>query len=445
MHATYLDHRNNAVCYLETRRFSLLALYLVALAAAAMMPCRAFGIDTNWNVTSGNWSDAGSWDAGVPTGSDYPHFANGGTAIINSPGATFNVLYLGGNGTIQMPSGSLSGHEELVGFFSKGTFTQSGGTNTPYELNVGWNTKGNGSYLLSGTGALVVGDTVCIGWGNGLGSFTQTGGTHTTSRLDIGYYSTGTYTLSSGQLSVTDWEGVGKMFGSGTITQSGGTNTAGTLYLGEYDGGAGTYYLNAGTLVASKIAKGTGTAAFNFNGGTLQAKTFNTGATLANSGTGTLTPGGGAIGSTAITGAYSQANTAALAIDIASPTSFDKVTATAASSLSGLVNVTLLAGYTPCAGFVFRRVYRRLKRRYAEQRRGGPRRARWQPFLTEHRGRQYAAADLRTRARGVRALGHGPARFAGLRVEKARVSPATACHAIALRLGEHDNCGWAAT
>jgi fibronectin-binding autotransporter adhesin len=80
----------------------------------------------------------------------------------------------------------------------------------------------------------------------------------------------GAVQMNSGSLSASK-EYIGN-YGTGLFTQSGGTNTiAGNLYLGYNTGGDGTYNLNGGTLVVQSLSKGSGTAAFNFGGGTLKA------------------------------------------------------------------------------------------------------------------------------------------------------------------------------
>ena len=81
----------------------------------------------------------------------------------------------------------------------------------------------------------------------------------------------GTVQMTGGSLCVTSYEYVGDS-GRGIFTQSGGTNSIGSsLYLGDNAGSNGTYNLNGGVLVISSLNTGLGTAAFNFNGGTLQA------------------------------------------------------------------------------------------------------------------------------------------------------------------------------
>jgi autotransporter-associated beta strand protein len=79
----------------------------------------------------------------------------------------------------------------------------------------------------------------------------------------------GALALTAGSLSAgTEWLGYS---GLGVFTQSGGTNTASSLSLGYSSGGSGTYDLNGGVLIASAISGGSGTAAFSFGGGTLEA------------------------------------------------------------------------------------------------------------------------------------------------------------------------------
>src|SRR5208283_1660657 len=81
----------------------------------------------------------------------------------------------------------------------------------------------------------------------------------------------GTLQLSEGLLS-SPIQYVGYS-GTGSFTQSGGTNTvSSTLELGCNSGDSGTYNLNGGLLVlpASGITVGSGSAAFNLGGGTLQ-------------------------------------------------------------------------------------------------------------------------------------------------------------------------------
>ena len=167
--------------------------------------------------------------------------------------------------------------DEFVGYTGTGNFGQSGGTNAiAGDLYLGYYPSGNGSYTLSGTGQLSAGDEYVAY--SGAGSFTQSGGTNAASG-DLylgGNIGSGAYNLSgSGQLT-TPYEYVG-WSSPGNFTQSGGTNTvSGRFYLGY--GSSGTYNLNGGRMIVSWMNAGSGAAAFNFSGGTLQAgASFSTG------------------------------------------------------------------------------------------------------------------------------------------------------------------------
>ena len=127
-------------------------------------------------------------------------------------------------------------------------------------------------YSLSGSGLLSA-SSENIGI-SGTGTFTQCGGTNSVSgRLLLSLNDAygpglGTYSLSgSGLLSA-----VGETLAqceTGTFTQSGGTNSAGSLVLTQSSNCFAAYNLNGGLLVLSALSRGSGSAAFNFGGGTL--------------------------------------------------------------------------------------------------------------------------------------------------------------------------------
>jgi autotransporter-associated beta strand protein len=136
------------------------------------------------------------------------------------------------NDTISgMDGGSLSTGNQYIGDTGTGTFTQTGGKNSIYTLN------GSSLYL-----------------GNKSGS-------------------NGMYNLSdTGELSYPYCEYIG-YYGAGTFNQTGGTNNVSWyLVIANFSGSNGTYNLTAGTLITDSISKGSGTAAFNFGGGTLRAR-----------------------------------------------------------------------------------------------------------------------------------------------------------------------------
>ena len=201
-----------------------------------------------------------------------------GTGSFTQSGGTNTVsgtLYLGyspgSSGSYILGGGSLSlpgGPTVYVGCGGTGTFTQSGGTAAgPFALSIG----GSGTYNLSAGSLSALFQYVGVGR-LGTGTFTQTGGTNALFCLVLAEVPNvgGSYNLSAGSLSAGS-QLVGD-HGMGIFTQSGGINTvSGNLWLGYYSGSSGTYNLNDGVLVASAISGGSGAAAFNFSGGTLQA------------------------------------------------------------------------------------------------------------------------------------------------------------------------------
>ena len=115
----------------------------------------------------------------------------------------------------------------------------------------------------------------------GSGQFKQSGGTNDIRyELDIGDSTatgvSGTYSLSgSGELKAGDGgEYIGYSPGcTGFFEQTGGTNSIdGTLVIAGSPGSSGTYDFNGGLLVlpSAGMATGSGTATFNFGGGTLR-------------------------------------------------------------------------------------------------------------------------------------------------------------------------------
>jgi len=228
---------------------------------------------------TGSFTQSGGTNS-FSTNSFYGSLVLGGTA------GSCGSYNLSGSGLILPPP--YTGRER-IGFYGTGSFTQSGGTNSPDIVGVGSNPGSNGSYILSGSGLLTVLDGEVVG-AFGTGSFTQSGGTNSLQSSDFelaggtgvsGSY--GSYNLSgSGLLSDAAEEIIGGS-GSGSFTQSGGTNSvsgidsypgfsaSGALTLAQSASSVGTYNLNGGLLTCGSLSKGLGSAAFNFGGGTLGA------------------------------------------------------------------------------------------------------------------------------------------------------------------------------
>jgi autotransporter-associated beta strand protein len=184
-----------------------------------------------------------------------------------------------------MSGGSLTALTQYIGYKGTGSFNQTGGINSPFVLEVG-GYAGNGTYNLSGSGQLSctgldVGESY-----NSVGNFVATGGANTSTRLRLGVSGIGTYSQDGSAVLVTDGEEIG-VEGTGTFTQSSGTNTTNALTIAGYAGSYGTYNLNGGTLTTQSLTGGSGTAAFNFGGGTLKAgKDFSTSLPMALTGIG---------------------------------------------------------------------------------------------------------------------------------------------------------------
>ena len=240
----------------------------------------------------------------MPTSTSNAEIFNGGTATITTTGDVCSTLSLGnsaGSGSVQMTGGSLGvSGSDYLGYSGTGNFAQSGGTNTGGYLYVGYNSGGNGTYSLSGTGQLSTLDGEYVGY-SGTGTFTQTGGTNTmnffaSTELCLGGNagSSGTYSLSGSGLLSANTEYVG-WSGTGSFTQSGGTNTLSSyLYVGNNAGSNGTYSLSgSGLLSAEEVTVGSsGTGNFTQSGGTNVSGQLQLGPNAGSSGTYSLSSSG---------------------------------------------------------------------------------------------------------------------------------------------------------
>ncbi|MBN2579719.1 MAG: autotransporter-associated beta strand repeat-containing protein, partial [Pirellulales bacterium] len=144
---------------------------------------------------------------------------------------------------------------EYVGYAGTGTFQQTGGTNNIYRngyLYLGYQAGSEGTYALDG-GELTVyyssgKSREYIGY-SGTGHFNHSAGTNTAKGLYLGYESgsEGTYALSgTGAISmIAEYIGYDAA-ASGTFQQSGGTNATSYLCIGP--GGQYVCSLNGGSL-----------------------------------------------------------------------------------------------------------------------------------------------------------------------------------------------------
>src|SRR4051812_181141 len=231
----------------------LLSIDLTGSGAAAS----ALSISAN-NLAANGILVGGYSGAGTTTGRGA--LAQSAGTVTTNPGFDIVVGYGAGSmGAYTMIGGAVTASQsEFIGFSGTGTFDQSAGTNTINvsavgSFSVGGNANSVGTYNLSGTGTLVANATEYIG-NSGTGFFNQTGGTNIInglSNLNVGLSSgggIGTYTLTAGDLHVSNGENIG-FNGVGTFVQSGGTNTmGGSLMLGNGSTSSGTYKLSGGTL-----------------------------------------------------------------------------------------------------------------------------------------------------------------------------------------------------
>jgi len=220
-------------------------------------------------------------------------------------------------------------------------------------------------------------NTVVIGGSKGIGLATiAAGGTldlasKTGGRADLivgqqvpwtGGGSDGTFDMTGGTLNaLLDELIIGDKFHTtspgtarGTLTMTGGALDANTILLARRNGtvgnAIGTLNFSGGTISAGSIAKGAGTATFNWTGGTLHVDDF--GLDLLNddpanpgTGTGTLAPGR-SIGTTDISGSYTQGAAATLEIEIDGAL-HDLVTVSALATLDGILKVEFLGPAIP--------------------------------------------------------------------------------------------------
>lgn len=215
----------------------------------------------------------------------------GGTnSIVDNNGALLAVG-ISGSGTYVLSAGELSAPQECIGtddgfgpnFCGRGTFTQSGGTNSTDMLTLATAAGAVGTYTITGGTLDVRNGSIRSGTG-GTGQFNLNGGLVIANQINI---IPGTIVFSSNGLGILRVNSaialpnnlalynleIGHSGGSksGAYTVSNGQNLSvlNQLTIG-YDA-PGQFNLNGGTAILGGITKGTGTATFNFGGGTLKA------------------------------------------------------------------------------------------------------------------------------------------------------------------------------
>ena len=232
------------------------------LAVNSVAPTNGTGV-FNFN---GGTLQARQNEASFLQGLTTAHVRAGG-AVFDSAG--FNVTVAQG-----LVHSTLAGDAATDGGLTKngaGTLTLLGASTYagPTTVNGGTLAVNSGGKLTGGKVAVNAGATLAIGGTAGLSPGVKSLTVDGTAVSPASVALTGSGSLSTGVAYVGDK-------GTGNFTQSGtSTHTTGTLVLGYKSSANGSYSLDGGTLAVNAVMGDAGTATFNFNGGTLQARQHN--------------------------------------------------------------------------------------------------------------------------------------------------------------------------
>jgi autotransporter-associated beta strand protein len=202
----------------------------------------------------------------------------GGAAVLDISGGSVKANYNGGEYSSSLIAGNASGSAADVRLRS-GTLTVN------QQLGLGNGNGGYGAFELSG-GTATIGSYLVVGLNTDHSVFNQSSGTLNISAnlMTIaagGSGSVGVANLSGGTFNSKTTSGgvfVGE-FGVGTLNVSGTallTLAGSNLKLGVNSGASGMVNLLGGTITTPGITAGSGTALFNFAGGTLRASAAST-------------------------------------------------------------------------------------------------------------------------------------------------------------------------
>ena len=333
-------------------------------------------LGTNLYVGSDQSTAAFAMSGGTLQFLDQPNFgfSEGSVGFSVGVGAPGNNLFTLSGGTISDPGNGLN-----VGESSRGSFIQTGGSNTVGTLNLGSGAQnsGSGSYSLS-AGTLQVIGTTNIG---GSGSFAQTGGSITSNALTIrsgNAPSPGTYFIANGTLNV----GGAITIDPGMFTQIGGKVTTGSLTVGgtgsQYsmfggilnvagainvmDGTASALLVSDGSIASSSLAVSYAGVVNVTGGGVAISGAIDNTYGIISVTEGSITAGdltnSGSLsvsdqGSIALSGSFAQIYPGKLALGIQSLTSFNQIPVGGSISLAGTLDLLLSPDYLPQLGDTF--------------------------------------------------------------------------------------------
>jgi autotransporter-associated beta strand protein len=270
-------------------KFPLKAL---SLAAASLFAAGSLHAGTASSAT-GNWSDSGTWNNGMPVNGAAVGIVNGATVTMQSgdsytSGGFPNGLTIGtvgdlwggftgsGSGTLNVTGGNLTTSWTGIGRQQLGTLNISGGAvalqNT---LALGWELTSGSSINVSGGSLTLSGDdTAAVGW-QAAASLNVSGTGTVNLNRELIVQNASTVGISGGSFVASNTTGKLNV-SNGAVTQSGGSVTFGTgeaLWLGG-GAGTGTYNLSGGTFTANGLIRfgvfGSGTGIFNQSGGTAE-------------------------------------------------------------------------------------------------------------------------------------------------------------------------------
>jgi fibronectin-binding autotransporter adhesin len=336
---------------------ALVAVVLVAggtmgvLSASAVAATCGGGTD-NYMPGGGNWNVTANWSEGTPTGTEVACWDSGDTVTVTD---TEVVDSIQADGNLDIDSGGTLGLSSATDQSSIGDLSLDGELDGPggQTLTVTGAFDWGGSATASSPLNAAVGSDLAID----SGALTIDGSGSSAPAFDGGSINTG-----SGTVSITNpafqTSGSPTLTTTGTITMGSGVDvggSGGSFSAAGISGGGGTYgfgsnhlTLTGGTTTvasATELAAGT----LTLDGGTLDG-TGDVDAAVTNT-SGTVSPGSGSPGTLDITGTYSQAAGAALAIEISSSISFSQLAVSGAATLAG--DLTLSGAYTPTQGNSF--------------------------------------------------------------------------------------------